>query len=198
MKFSSTGSCLFPRWVCYREAIHTKVAGHLSLMLLCMDTDGSTQAFAGGRVLKEVWHYSSLWPTTLTAAPSIHRAKYSTVFLSPIYSGMCNRSFMHLEENFKVWRLSPLPAGSHVPLSLYLNTVKWWRMSRQGNHYTLASPWHLKHTVLSGLVQYIISETGVLSPSCHDLCILFWSVNERLYVAHNLNYQLCKYIYIYI
>lgn len=91
----------------YSDAIHTKMAAHLSLILFCMDTEGSKLACSAslkaGTGLKEVCHTHGHDTINLPAAPPIYRAN-STVFLPPISSGMCNRSFMRFEEYFKVWR----------------------------------------------------------------------------------------------
>lgn len=65
MKFSSTGSSLFPQWVCYRDAIRSKVAAtnHLSLMLFCTDTEG----------FKPVWSQALKKAETSEKCDNIHR-----------------------------------------------------------------------------------------------------------------------------
>lgn len=64
----------------------------------------------------------------------------SAVFLTPIYSGMSNRCSTRFKECFKVRRLSLRPAGSHMPLNLYLYALK---RRRRGGRHGVAGWWHL-------------------------------------------------------
>lgn len=53
---------------CYRDAAHNREADHLSAAFFCMDTGriraGLITGLKGGRDFKEVWRYSTSWPTT--------------------------------------------------------------------------------------------------------------------------------------
>lgn len=79
----------------------------------------------------------------LTAALSIYEAKFAAVFLSPIYSGMWNRSFVRMENRkrntSRTGDYHPCQLANMCLWGLCLNTVKWCRTSGQGNNYTLAS-----------------------------------------------------------
>lgn len=48
------------------------------------------------------------------------RGSTCAVLVAPIYWGTPARCSTRFKEYFKVWRLSLQPAGSHVPLNLYL------------------------------------------------------------------------------
>lgn len=162
MKFSSTGSCLFSQWVCYRDAIHLKVADHLSPILFFMDTEGPQSGVT----------LFILVTDKLTAATLLYRTKYSTVFLSPIYSGMCNWSFMCLKKKNQGLEVITLAScltcasDSIFKRSKIINN----RPTMKPLH-TLVSQRQLKHTVHCGSVQQYGCKT-VLLLTCCDLHLL--------------------------